>query len=107
MVLSNLLENAVEYVNDMGTIHVGAKGSANGVEASIINTGCHLPPEDVPHVFERFWRGDKGRADTGVHYGLGLALVQRAVALYGGTADATVANGMSTVRLILPTAPLS
>jgi signal transduction histidine kinase len=105
-VFSNLLENSVEYVNDTGTIQISAKGAGNVVELTMVNTGCRLTPEDAQHVFERFWRGDRGRTGTGFHYGLGLALVQRAVISLGGTVNVIVANGTFTVRLILPAVPL-
>jgi two-component system OmpR family sensor kinase len=58
----------------------------------------------VAHVFERFWRGDSARAATGVHCGLGLALVQRAVTAFGGTVDVGVAGGLFAVRVRLPAA---
>ena len=69
------------------------------------NTGCRLSGEDVRHLFERFWRGDAARTHTGVHCGLGLALVQRAVESLGGTVTASVADGTFTIRAALPAAP--
>ena len=48
---------------------------------TISNTGCHLNPADIEHVFDLFWRADTARTDTGVHCGIGLALVQKVAKL--------------------------
>jgi heavy metal sensor kinase len=104
MIFTNLFENATEYANDGGHIQVKAGRNNRSVEISVANTGCHLTQEDTRHVFERFWRGDAARTDTGIHCGLGLALVQRAVAGLGGAVTAEVAGGTFTVRLTLPSA---
>jgi heavy metal sensor kinase len=108
LVVSNLLANAAEYADSGGRIEVS--GCADDGKAALVfsNTGCRLSAEDVRHVFERFWRGDASRA-AGVHCGLGLALVQRAVAVLGGEVSAEVTpDGVFTVRLtLLPAAPTS
>jgi signal transduction histidine kinase len=94
--------NASEYTNDGGTITLTA-GSADGrIAFTIANTGCGLSPEDTRRVFERFWRGDAARSNTGVHCGLGLALVQRAAAALGGVIEADTRDGTFTVRLAFP-----
>jgi heavy metal sensor kinase len=104
MAASNLLANAAEYTNDGGRIEVSGRSVAGKAELVFSNTACCLSPEDARHVFERFWRGDAARA-AGVHCGLGLALVQRAVAVLGGEVAAEVApDGVFTVRLFLPLA---
>ena len=102
MILTALLTNAVEYTNTDGRIEIVAGQAGKAVELKIANTGCRLSEGDVRHVFERFWRGDASRTRTGVHCGLGLALVQRAVESLGGTVTASVAGGTFTVRLVLP-----
>ena len=60
---------------------------------TIANTGCTLDQNEVAHVFERFWRADGARRDTGVHCGLGLALVSRIATSLGGSATAEVQDG--------------
>jgi heavy metal sensor kinase len=106
MAASNLLANAAEYTNDGGCIEVSGRSVAGKAELVFSNTSCCLSPEDARHVFERFWRGDAARA-AGVHCGLGLALVQRAVAVLGGEVSAAAApDGVFTVRLVLPLAAM-
>jgi signal transduction histidine kinase len=52
---------------------------------SVANTGCDLTPEELPRVFERFWRKESARSQTGLHAGLGLSLCRRLMTLQGGT----------------------
>jgi signal transduction histidine kinase len=103
MVLSNLLDNAVEYANDGGQIWVKADRADDSTEITIANTGCQLTTEQAAQVFDCFWRGDLSRKDTGLHCGLGLALVKRIIKALGGFSSAEVGSGgIFTVRLILP-----
>jgi signal transduction histidine kinase len=74
----------------------------DSLSISVANTGCRLSEEEARHVFERFWRGDAARTDTGVHCGLGLALVQRATTALHGTVAATVTDGTFSVHLAIP-----
>ena len=105
MVLSNLLENAAHHADDGGRIWVTGHAGPEAVEVTLANTGCRLSQEDASHVFDSFWRWDSARADTGIHCGLGLALVQRLVRILGGSASATVDDaGVFTVRVNLPPA---
>jgi signal transduction histidine kinase len=102
MVLTALLENATEYANEGGRIDITAERTGGPVTLAVANTGCHLSDDDVSHVFERFWRADTSRTDTGTHCGLGLAIVRRAVESLGGTATAAAAGDVFTVRIALP-----
>ncbi len=102
MALTNILANAAEYTNDGGRIEVSGRARNGAVELVFSNTGCTLTPEEVTHVFDRFWRGDSSRTATGVHCGLGLALVERAVRALGGTVTAEVAGGLFVIRLTVP-----
>lgn len=102
MILSNLLANAVEYVDEHGRIEMAAKQSGSFVELTVSNSGCRLAEDDVKHVFDRFWRADAARTGTGIHCGLGLTLVRRAVEAQGGTASAQVSGGTFRVRVTLP-----
>lgn len=100
-VIANLLANAAEYTDDGGRISVA--GQAAPARVVIANTGCRLPPDAAPHLFDRFWRGDPARAGTGAHCGLGLALVHRAMTAMGGAATARVdGTGLFEVTLALP-----
>ncbi len=103
IVLSNLMDNAVEYTNQAGQIWTTARRTDVSVEFTIANTGCQLNNEQASQVFDCFWRGDSSRTDTGVHCGLGLALVQKLVAALGGCANVEVLNGgIFTLRLAIP-----
>ena len=102
MIVTALLSNAAEYTNDGGRMEVSGRNSTESMELAIANTGCSLDEEDAQHVFDRFWRGDRSRAHTGIHCGLGLALVQQSATALGGSVSARIADGTFTVRLILP-----
>jgi signal transduction histidine kinase len=103
MVLSNLLDNAVEYTDDAGQIWVTARRANDSVELTLANTGCQLTSDQVAQVFDCFWRSDASRTGTGTHCGLGLPLVQRLVSALGGSAAAEVQpGGVFTIRLTLP-----
>jgi two-component system sensor histidine kinase QseC len=106
MVVSNLLANAAEYTNDGGRIRATAYPVDAHVELSITNTGCTLTQEQIAQVFDRFWRGDSSRRETGVHCGLGLALVQRLMTALGGSATAALqTGGVFAVRISMGTDP--
>jgi two-component system phosphate regulon sensor histidine kinase PhoR len=103
IILSNILANAVEYVNECGHIRSTACSKDDSVEITISNTGCKLTSEQVAKVFDCFWRADSSRSDTGIHCGLGLALVQRLVKALGGNAFAELLpDGVFVLRIILP-----
>lgn len=103
MVISNLLDNAVEYTNEGGQIWTQGKQTGNKIEIAVSNTGCRLTKDEASQVFDCFWRGDSSRTDTGTHCGLGLALVQRIITALGGSASVEVQpDGIFTIHLLLP-----
>jgi len=103
MVLSNLLENAVEYTDEAGRIWAAGRQLDSSVEITLANTGCTLTDDQITHVLDCFWRGDSSRTDTGVHCGLGLALVERVVKALGGTAAVELQDGgIFVITLALP-----
>ena len=81
-VLVNLLENALKFTPDGGRIGVGAVAGEQFVEVRVKDTGAGIPPEHLPHVFERFYKVDRARRDGGT--GLGLAIVKHIVQVHGG-----------------------
>ncbi|MFN0169607.1 MAG: ATP-binding protein [Bryobacteraceae bacterium] len=87
-VLINLLDNAIKYTPDGGHIIVGAKplheGSSPRVQFFVRDSGVGIPPEDVPRLFERFYRVDKARSRELGGTGLGLAIVKHLVKAHGG-----------------------
>jgi heavy metal sensor kinase len=105
IILHNLFDNACSYANDGGTIRVAAQISGGWFQLEVANTGSRIGQADVHRLFERFWRGDEARADTGVHCGLGLSLCQRLARLLDGYVEIqTSTNDWFVVRLALPAA---
>jgi len=87
---SNLIKNAVAYSGG-SEIRISADGNGN---FTFRDNGCGIPAEHLPHIFERFYRIDKGRSRLKGGTGLGLAIVKNAVAVHGGTIRATNDGGL-------------
>jgi signal transduction histidine kinase len=101
---TNILTNAVAYTPSEGTVTVGAKTTdAEHVEVLIQDTGAGIDPADLPHIFDRFYRGDKARTRSGGGTGLGLAITREIIARHHGTVvvDSVVGKG-STFVVRLP-----
>jgi signal transduction histidine kinase len=83
-VLRNLMENAVAHTTKGDTITVTARGQENYLEVSVTDTGEGIPAEDLPNIFERFYRVDKSRTRATGGSGLGLTIAKRLVEAHGG-----------------------
>lgn len=83
-VLANLLQNATRYTPRGGTASIRASSSRAGAVVSVTNSGDGIPVEDLPHVFERFYRVDKSRDAARGGAGIGLAIVKQIVEASGG-----------------------
>lgn len=106
-VFTNLLENAVSYVDEGGRLTVTAEAVHGGTEVAIANSGSRLSLEDAPRTLDRLWRGDNGRQHTGTHCGLGLPLARKLTELLGGrlTVESELGGVFSvTLRLGPPAA---
>ncbi|PDP87114.1 two-component sensor histidine kinase [Glycomyces fuscus] len=103
-VVGNLLGNALRHTPAPGSVTVGARRSGGEAVIEVADTGVGIPAEDLPHVFDRFWRADKSRNRRTGGSGLGLAIVRNLVELHGGSVavDSVVGEGTTfTVRLPL------
>ncbi|WP_434444743.1 HAMP domain-containing sensor histidine kinase [Lentzea sp. E54] len=95
-ILDNLVANALRYVPAGGSVTVGAAAGDGAVVITVTDTGAGIAEEDLPHVFDRFWRADKSRSRTTGGSGLGLAIVRKLVEAHGGTVDVTSTTGVGT-----------
>jgi len=86
-VLRNLLENAVAHTSKGGAITVAARQQDNYLEVVVADTGEGIPAEDLPNIFERFYRVDKSRTRATGGSGLGLTIAKRLVEAHGGTIE--------------------
>jgi two-component system phosphate regulon sensor histidine kinase PhoR len=103
-ILSNLLDNALKYTPAGGSITVGASESGRYFELFVRDTGAGIPAEELPRLFERFYRVDKARSREMGGTGLGLAIVKHLVAAHNGTARVeSRLNFGSTFYFTLPT----
>ncbi len=102
-VLGNLLSNALRHTAAGGSVRLSAAQRAGGVRISVQDTGEGIAPEDLPHIFERFYRGDRARHRGEGHSGLGLAIAQELVRAHGGeiTAESVLGQG-ATIHVDLP-----
>jgi two-component system phosphate regulon sensor histidine kinase PhoR len=83
-VCENLLDNALKYTPSASQIEVNARLKGGEAEVCIRDNGSGIPPADLPHLFERFYRVDKGRSREKGGTGLGLSIVKHIVQLHGG-----------------------
>ena len=81
-VIANLVHNAIKFTPAGGTITITTKTLEGSVVVDIADTGIGIPEEDLPHVFERFYKGDRARSGAGT--GMGLAIAKHVVEAHGG-----------------------
>ncbi len=89
-ILNNLLSNAIRYTPENGAISVFLNRTNSGdLELRVRDTGIGIPPDDLPHIFDRFYRADKSRARISGGAGLGLSIVKHLVEAHGGEITVT------------------
>jgi signal transduction histidine kinase len=101
---ATLLDNAVKYGNQEGTINIVMKSSSKEATVTITDNGLGIKAKDLPHIFDRFYRSDTSRSkDIADGYGLGLALASQIAAAHHGSINATSIEGEgSTFTIHLP-----
>jgi len=101
--LHNLLENAVAHTNQGDSITITAWQQEKQVKISVVDTGEGIPADDLPNIFERFYRVDKSRTRATGGSGLGLTIAKRLVEAHGGQIEVESEPGKgSTFTLTLP-----
>jgi two-component system, OmpR family, phosphate regulon sensor histidine kinase PhoR len=102
--LYNLLDNAMKYSREDGEIRLCARRRDGQIELSVSDNGIGIAKEDLPRIFERFYRADKARSPDKVRgTGLGLAIVKHIAQLHSGRVEAESELGKgTTIRMLLP-----
>jgi two-component system phosphate regulon sensor histidine kinase PhoR len=102
--LYNLIDNAVKYSREHGEIRLMARQRDAEIVLSVTDNGIGISKEDLPRIFERFYRADKARSTESIRgTGLGLAIVKHVAQLHGGRVEAeSEINKGTTIRVVLP-----
>jgi heavy metal sensor kinase len=104
-VVTNLLINAIDYNQELGQVRISTCTENNAARLTITDTGVGISEEDLPHIFERFYRVDKARSRDQGHTGLGLAICKAILEAHAGTIAASSKLGAgSTFSVELPLA---
>ena len=98
--LSILLDNACKYAGKEKRVTLTLSRQKDHIFLTVQNTGTPIPPEELPHLFERFYRSDKSRARDG--YGLGLSIAQAIVQGHGGKITAASTEKATCFSVLLP-----
>jgi len=96
----NLLDNAIRYTQSGGTISISLRAEGQMALVAISDTGVGIPSEDIPHIFERFYRVDKARSRAEGGSGLGLAICQHIAEVHGGKIEVQSQVGVGSTFLV-------
>lgn len=94
--VSNLVGNSLRYTPRGGRVAVAAARENGELRVEVSDTGCGIAADDLPHIFDRFYRADAARSNAAGNAGLGLAIVKSIVGLHGGTITARSTPGEGT-----------
>jgi signal transduction histidine kinase len=101
-VVANLVGNAVKFTPRGGSVRVSVEPTLDGARIDVVDTGVGIDPSELPHIFDRFYRGSRANEARGAGSGLGLAIVRSIVDIHGGTVTVESGAGSGsrfTVRL--------
>ena len=105
-VLTNLIGNAIKFTPKGGRVHVELAPSAEGARVTVSDNGVGIPAEELPHVFERFWRG-AGTRERGSGSGLGLSIVKTIVDMHDGRIQIVSTPGVGTQITVMLSSRMS
>ena len=101
-VLTNLLDNAFKFTPPGGQVTVAAGENGESVWVSVADTGMGIAPEELPHIFQQFYRGDESRPPEKRGMGLGLAICREIITTHQGQIQVESANGGARFKFTLP-----
>jgi signal transduction histidine kinase len=101
-VLRNLTDNAARYTPPSGTVDIRIMGDTHQVRVEYINNAGELVADDLPYLFERFYRGEKSRSRQHGGAGIGLAIVKELVEAHGGAVGVALADGRIHIWFEIP-----
>ena len=99
-VFTNLISNAIYYNKDGGEIQITAERKTDSVTVTIADTGVGISAENLPYLFERFWRADQSRSRSDGHSGLGLSIVKAIMDMHRGTIDVVSEPGRGSTFIV-------
>ncbi|MGB3639788.1 MAG: ATP-binding protein [Rivularia sp. (in: cyanobacteria)] len=106
--IKNLLDNACKYTPQNGTVKLKMFTQLRRISIQVIDSGIGIPPEDLPSIFERFYRVDSSRTRSSGGFGLGLAIAQQIVKAHGGEISVESRVGEGTIfQVCLPLKKMS
>jgi len=97
-VFANLLDNAIKYTPEGGSVRVGVSRNGETAVVTVTDTGPGIAPEHLPRIWDRLYRGDASRSERGL--GLGLSLVKAYVTAHGGSVEAVTQPGRGSVFVV-------
>jgi signal transduction histidine kinase len=106
-VIDNLVANALRHTPPNGSVEIGATRDGNSVRLTVTDSGSGIPPEHLPHVFERFYKVDESRSDGSGGSGLGLSIAKAIVKQHDGTITVNSGPGHTRFDVRLPLQPAS
>jgi signal transduction histidine kinase len=95
-VVANLVANAIKFTGRGGSVSVDVAATPEGAWIEVTDTGVGIDPAELPHIFERFYRGSRANEARGSGSGLGLAIVRSIVDMHGGTVEVESRVGQGT-----------
>ncbi|RMW14546.1 Heavy metal sensor histidine kinase [Pseudomonas syringae pv. tagetis] len=97
-----MLHNAVQHTDAGNVIQVTIESCGAHISIGVTNPGAPIAPEHLPRLFERFYRVDASRSNSGANHGLGLAIVKAIALMHGGTVFVNSGKGVNTFGIHLP-----